>query len=486
MPEKSVAEARQKQQTGELGEAESICREILKDEPENVEAMNQLASVLRQARRLPEAISLLRKSLEMKPAQAAAHADLGTCLIQSKQAAAAVEEFRAAVAINPSLAGAQNNLGACLRFLGRYEEAVAACKRALELRPNYAHAMTNLGAALCDTGRVLEAIPLHQRAIELDPELREPHWNLAMALLRIGDLKRGFAEYEWRLKGPDGVVLSKVSQPRWDGGDLREKTILLHGEQGMGDIIQFIRYAPLLAARGGKVALACHAELVPLLATMPVLQEVVPFDAPLPACDVFCPTMSLPALCGTTSVTIPAYCPYLYASREAVAQWSERLGPKSMVRVGLVGAGRPNFKDDALRSIKLQQLSPLAALRGFEFHSLQKGPAAAETKSPPPGMRLIDHAGRLSNFAETAALIANLDVVVSVDTAVAHLAGALGKSVFLMLPVSPDWRWMLQRSDSPWYPTMTLFRQSATGEWTDVIGRVAEALATGQRRATAV
>jgi Flp pilus assembly protein TadD len=483
----ALAAARAHQIAGRLAEAEAICGEILADRPDHIGGLNLLGTLLRQSRRLDGAIEALRKSVELNPNQAEAHAELGVCLIQARNPAAAVEACRKAIAIDPTLAAAYNNLGACLRFLGHYEEAAAACRKAIEIRPDHARAMTNLGAALAELGRNAEAVELHSRAIELEPNLNEAHWNLAMASLRLGDLKRGFSEYEWRFKGPDGVNLSRYSQPRWDGGDLAGKTILLHGEQGMGDIIQFVRYVPLVAAKKGKIILVCHPELCRLLGNMRFVSRAIGFEATPPHHDVYCPTLSLPFVFGTTQVTIPAYTPYIHPAADLVRVWGQRLGPRgTTARVGLVWSGRPEFKDNAARSIRLEQLAPLAEVKGIEFHSLQKGPASREALNPPAGMRLIDHSERLTDFAETAALIANLDLIISVDTAPAHLAGAVGKPVWVLLHNPADWRWMLQRSDNPWYPTMVLFRQTAPGQWNDVIGWVAQGLATGQRRAPAV
>ena len=437
-----------------------------------------------RAGRLPEAVGALRKLIELNPNNAEVHAELGVCLIQSRQPAAAVEACRSAVALDPNLAAAHNNLGACLRSLGHCEEAAAACRKAIEIRPNYAHALTNLGAALSELDRNPEALNLHLRALELEPELRESHWNLAMCCFRLGDLKRGFLEYEWRFKGPVGVQLSHYSQPRWEGGDLTGKTILLHGEQGMGDILQFVRYVPLVAAKHAKIIVACHPELCRLLANMRYVSQTIAIGASPPPFDVYCSLMSLPALFGTTQATIPAYTPYLNAPADLVRLWDQRLGRRGTARrVGLVWAGRPEYSSDSVRTIRLQQLAPLAGVQGIEFHSIQKGPASREALNPPPGMRLVNHSEQLTDFAETAALMANLDLVISVDTAPAHLAGAMAKPVWVLLPTPADWRWMLQRSDNPWYPTMTLFRQNSPGQWDEVIRRIADSLATGQRRA---
>jgi hypothetical protein len=436
---------------------------------------------------LNEAIADLREPTEADPNSAQTHAELGVRLIQARDFPAAIEAFKKAIELDPSLAAAHNNLGACLRYQDRFAEAEAACRRALELRPDYARAMTNLGAAVAEQGRSAEAIQLHLRAIQLEPELNEAHWNLAMVSLRVGDLKRGFAEYEWRFKGPDGVKLSKYTAPRWDGRDLAGKTILLHGEQGIGDIIQFVRYAPLIAAKKGRIVLVCHREICRLMEHIPVIAEAVPFDVPPPPHDFYCPTFSLPFIFGTTLALIPAYTPYIVPPADRIQHWGQRLGPVgNMIRVGLVWSGRPEFKDNPARSIKLTELAPLAAVAGMEFHILQKGPAAMEAKNPPSGMRLISHDSQLADFTETAALIANLDLIVSVDTAPAHLAGAMGKQVWVLLHKPADWRWMLERSDNPWYPTMVLFRQTTAGQWKEVIDRVAQGLATGQRRAPAL
>jgi Flp pilus assembly protein TadD len=483
----ALAGARVHQNAGRLAEAEAICREILANWPNHVGALNLLGRLLGQSRRLEGAIAALRKSVELNPDQAEAYAELGVYLIQARDPAGAVEACRKAIAIDPNQAATHNNLGACLRFLGHFEEAVAECRKAIELRPDYARAMTNLGAALAELGKNVEAAQLHTRALELEPNMNEAHWNLAMASLRLGDLKRGFAEYEWRLKGPDGVNFSRYTQPRWDGGDLAGKTILLHGEQGMGDIMQFVRYVPLVAAKKGNIVLVCHRELCRLLGNMRFVSQAIPIEASPPPHDVYCPTFSLPFMFGTTLASIPAYTPYLHPPADLLRLWGQRLGPRrSAARVGLVWSGRPEYKDDAARSIRLEQLALLAAVGGIEFHSLQKGPAAREALNPPAGMRLVDHSEKLTDFAETAALVAHLDLVISVDTAPAHLAGAMNKPVWVLLQTPADWRWMLQRSDNPWYPTMVLFRQTSPGQWADVIGRVAQGLATGQRRAAAV
>ena len=337
--EAALESARVHQGAGRLTDAEEICNRILGTQPDHVGALNLLGRVMGQSRRLDGAIGALRKSVDLKPDQAEVYAELGVYLIQAQDPAGAIEACRKAIAIDPNLAAAHNNLGACLRFLGHYEEAVVECRKAIELRPDYARAMTNLGAALVELGRNAEAVQLHSRALELEPNMNEAHWNLAMASLRLGDLKRGFSEYEWRFKGPDGVNFLRYTQPRWDGGDLAGKTILLHGEQGMGDIMQFVRYVPLVAAKKGKIVLVCHPELCRLLGNMRFVSQAIPIEAPPPPYDVYCPTMSLPFIFGTTLASIPAYTPYLHPPADLVQLWGQRLGPRGAMAHALGWSG---------------------------------------------------------------------------------------------------------------------------------------------------
>jgi len=297
-------------------------------------------------------------------------------------------------------------------------------------------------------------------------------------LLLQGDFKRGWQEHEWRWKCRDYPSPQRnFAQPLWDGSALERRTLLLHTEQGLGDAIQFIRYLPLVAQRGGKIIIECQAELRRLFQTMLEKCPIVVRGDPLPAFDLHCPLLSLPLIFGTTLENIPQTVPYLHADAQDVKKWRERLDEHSPhLKMGLVWAGSPTNKNDRSRSIKLQSLAPLGQVPGVRLLSLQKGAAAAEAKTPPMGMELVDYTQELTDFADTAALIANLDLLISVDTAVVHLAGAMGKLVWTLLPFSPDWRWLLERENSPWYPTMRLFRQQVIGDWDNVITRVASAL----------
>jgi hypothetical protein len=313
--------------------------------------------------------------------------------------------------------------------------------------------------------------------VSLRTDYAEAHWNLALTLLLNSNLPEGWREFEWRLKIPEIVAPRDFSQPGWNGSDLRGKTILVHDEQGFGDAIQFARYLPMVAERGGNIILGCARETAGLFQTMPAIGRVLTSGQPMPGFDAHVPLLSLPLMFGTTLSTIPAKVPYLTAPAEGVENWRRKIGAgDGRVRVGLAWAGRPTHKNDPRRSMRLDQFAPLANIKSVCFYSLQKGEAARQSASPPAGMQWVDWTDDLHDFADTAGLVANLDLVICVDTAVAHLAGAMGKPVWVLLPFVPDWRWLLNRDDSPWYPTMRLFRQSTAGDWDGVIQRVGTAL----------
>ena len=356
---------------------------------------------------------------------------------------------------------------------GQLPEALACFEQALAIDEHYAEAHSNRGVALQGQGRFPEALAAYQRAIQLQPEGAEPRYNRSMLLLLLGDLPQGWAEYEWRWRRREmRPLVRNLPRPLWDGGDLGGQTLFLHAEQGLGDTLQFIRYLPQVLQRNGQVIVECQAELKSLLWQSGPAVQWMEAGEPLPAFDWHCPLLSLPRVLGTTLSSLPRPIPYLQAQAEAVQHWRERLAAESRGgKVGLVWAGRPQHKNDRHRSLNLSALTPLGSVPNTSFYSLQKGPAAQQAQSPPGGMRLIDHTEELKDFADTAALVANLDLVISVDTAVVHLAGAMGKEVWVLLPFVPDWRWLLEREDSPWYPSLRLFRQPALGDWDSVIGR---------------
>jgi hypothetical protein len=290
--------------------------------------------------------------------------------------------------------------------------------------------------------------------------------------LLLGDYPNGWRGYETRWRIPESFPPRDFRQPVWDGSDISGKTVLLHAEQGFGDTIQFCRYAPLVAERGATVIVECQPPLAALLQTLAGVKQVVPRGEPLPDFDLQCPLLGLPLRFGTTVETTPARVPYLHADEQRVARWREKIGQGDGLRVGIAWAGAAGYGNDQRRSLTLSSFAPLAQIEGIRWYSLQKGDAAKQAEHPRQGMHLFDFTSDLNDFADTAALIANLDLLICVDTAVAHLGGALGKPVWTMLPFCPDWRWMLGREDSPWYPTMRLFRQPTRGDWLSVMQRI--------------
>jgi Flp pilus assembly protein TadD len=499
-------------QAGRLAEAERIYREILAQQPNHAEASHLLGVLAGQVGRNDIAVELIRRAIALRGDYAEAHSNLGIALKDKGQLDEAITAFRQAIVLNPNLPEAHNNLGVALKDKGQLDEAMAACRRAIALRGNYAEAHNNLGIALRGQGQLDEAIAAYRQAIALNPnfpeahsnlghalrengqledavvaihqaialrpDFAEAHYNLGSTLLLWGNFEPGWEEYEWRWKCK-GFPSSprNFTQGQWDGGPLEGCTLLLHTEQGLGDAIQFIRYLPLVAQRGGKIIIECQADLQRLFRTTAERCQIVARGQPLPAFDFHCPLLSLPRVFGTNLANIPNIVPYLHADAEDAGRWQRRLAEHApLVKVGLAWAGSPAHEDDRNRSIKLARLAPLGQAPGVRFFSLQKGEAAVETKTPPPGLELVDWTEELKDFADTAALIANLDLVIAVDTAVAHLAGAMGKPVWVILQFMPDWRWLLDRDDSPWYPTMRLFRQPRRGDWDSVITRVVDAL----------
>jgi hypothetical protein len=405
-------------------------------------------------------------------------------LQQQGRLAEAAEVLRRAIARAPTFALAHNNLGSVLRDAGDAEAALASYRQAIELAPGDPRYRNNLALALQDLCRLDEAIESFDTALRLRPEYQKARAFRALALLLVGDYARGWADYEARRE--IGVEFADYSagRPLWDGSDPAGRTILLHGEQGIGDTIQFVRYAPLQAARGARVVVQCQPPLVPLLEPSLAARgvwRVVALDEAPPEFDLYCPLPGLPHRFGTRVETIPANVPYLDAPPERVDEWRRWLSDPARegfdaFRVGIVWAGAAGNLNDRRRSVRATDFMPLAQIPGVCLYSLQKGPPLAQLGESAPGLAAHDLDERLNDFADTAAVIMNLDLVVTVDTSVAHLAGALGRPVWTLLPFSPDFRWMLGRSDSPWYPTMRLFRQAKPGDWSSVFDDVALAL----------
>ncbi len=455
-------------------EAEAAFRQAIALDPTFVETHYQLANLLRETQRPAEAEPSYRAVLALRADHHQAHNNLGAALGDLGRFEEAVEHFRRATAIKPDYAEAHANLGHALRAVGRAEEAQAACRRAIALAPGFATGHLNLGLALQDLGRLDEALGEFRAAEIAQPDYAKAIASEAIVHLQRGDFAAGWEKYEARWRIGD-LPPRNFAEPQWRGLPLGGKTILLHAEQGFGDAIQFLRYVPLVAARAGKVVVEVRKALIPLVARMPGI-EVVARGERLPAFDLQCPLLSLPLAFATTLETIPSATPYLSPAPETAARWRTRLDIGRELKVGLVWAGAAIHRNDRNRSIPLDRLGALLAVAGVRWFSLQVGPRAADLAAR-KGTPIADLAPELADFGETAGVIAALDLIITADTAVAHLAGALGKPVWVMLPFAADWRWMVGRDNSPWYPSMWLFRQAQPGDWADVATRVRDALA---------
>jgi len=388
----------------------------------------------------------------------------------------AIAEFQDAISLRPDYFEAMMNLGVACQALGETDRSIQAYRQSLALRPDFYEAHLNLGQALCDLRDFPGAIAEFRKAIALRPDDPDAHFHLSGVLLLTGNFSDGWREYEWRLLKPGiGFSESQFAKPRWTGQDLAGKHIFLHSEQGAGDFIQFCRLAPLLTKRGAHIILGCPRQLFRLLHSLSGISELATQSPPADQYDFRCYLLSLPLLLGLTLANIPANIPYLHAEPALCANWQSRLASLgARKKIGLAWAGNPRHTNDHNRSIPLASFSPLSELHNVAFISLQKDDS--RNQPPPPGLELIDFTADLSDYADTAALITNLDLVISADTSVAHLAGAMGKPVWTLLPSHPDLRWLLDRPDSPWYPTMRLFRQPAPGDWQTPIGAIADAL----------
>jgi len=346
---------------------------------------------------------------------------------------------------------------------------VAGYRALLGRKPDHIEARTNLGNSLLALGRPEEAIRCYRRTLDDDPDSVEAHWNLGVANLLLGRFEEGWKGHEWRFRQKDARA-RQFPQPMWDGSPLRGRSILLHSEQGLGDTLQFVRYAPLVKQRGGHVILECQEPLYRLLAGVRGVDRLIARGRPLPRFDCHAPLLSLPGIFRTTLATLPGKVPYIRVAREEVGRWHRtieaRMGARSGLKVGLTWAGNPGHKNDRNRSLPAHELAALAGLDEVVFFGLQKGSAGG------CGLDTIDLLEPASDFLDTAAILLNLYLLISVDTSVAHLAGALGKPVRTLLPFAPDWRWMLGRDDSPWYPSMKLYRQIRRKDWAEVLERV--------------
>lgn len=454
-------------------EAAKMYFEITRRQPDCFEAFCRLGVILNHLQQFREACACLENAIRLRPDHPNLNLLLGGIFKKLGRFDEAAECCRRELRLQPASADAHYNLGLVLQNLEQLDEAIAAYQGAIELRPGYADALVNLGFVLRQKNETAAALRCFEEAVAREPQNAEARWELCATRLALGDFERGWPEYEWRWKQRDFQQPPSFPQPRWDGTELGGRRIFLHPEQGYGDTIQFARYATLVAQRGGEVIVGCPKALSSLIKTIPGVSGVVTSRAELPQFDVHAPLMSLPAIFRTTVPTVPAAVPYLAVPRTDFA-FDQASDPR--FKVGIVWAGDPRHKNDRNRSAKLENFLPLAELPGVCCFSLQAGDAARQLE-PPPGLgKIINLGGRFRDFADTAQAISQMDLVVSVDTCAAHLAGALGKSVWTLLPFEAEWRWLVGREDSPWYPTMRLFRQSERGNWSQVLARVAAEL----------
>jgi tetratricopeptide (TPR) repeat protein len=464
-------------QRGQPDEALRRLEEALRLQPGDPETCYNLGNVLRQLGRNDEAIAYYRQALQGQPGRADAYNNLGLALIQARRFGEAAVLLRQGVRLRPQEVSGHNNLGLALSDLGQFAEAEASFHEALRLQPGYVDAHNNLGIAYRKQGRLAEALAAFDVALWLDPRSVGAHFNRALALLQRGDLAEGWAEYEWRWQF-EHMTPPSFPRPRWDGSPLAGRTILLTTEQGLGDTIQFIRYAPLLHRQGARVLVQVPAALVALLGSCAGIERLVARGERLPEFDVHAPLLSLPGLLGTALDTIPAEVPYLAAEPARVEAWRQRLEGVRGFRVGIVWQGGLKYPDDHWRSVPLVCFAPLADVPGVRLVSLQKGPGTEQLESVRfPVARLAPEPDAEGGaFLDTAAVMKNLDLLVMSDTSATHLAGALGVPVWMATSAAPDWRWLSGREDSPWYPTLRLFRQGRLGDWAGVFDRMAAEL----------
>jgi len=455
-------------------EAIACYEKVLQVRPDEPDALMNLGVAHAEMNRLDEALKWYDSALQRQPQFAAAHYNRGNALGVLGRHDEALAAYDQAVRCDPKFAEAWNNRGLALMRLGRAVEASLSFRQALQLRPNYFEAMNNLGLALQMLGYVEDAIDMYSDVLRTQPDYVDAHVNRAQAWLTKGDFRRGWPEYEWRRR-LSRVALPPRDLPEWDGSSPRQRTILVRAEQGFGDTIQFVRYITKIEEAGGRVVLECHPRLHALLRESyeGAIRLVEP-GADVSGCDFQIPMLSLPGLFKTDFRSIPSAKSYLKADPKRVRRWRPKL-PKGKPRVGICWRGNPAFPEDAFRSFPLAVMAPLAEVEGIQLISLQKGHGADDTAEFSVH-RLPAEVDEDGAFVDTAAIMTALDLVITSDTAIAHLAGALGRPVWIALHLGAEWRWFRDRDDSPWYPTARLFRQTDIGGWTDVFCRMRDQL----------
>jgi len=478
--ENVLRSAHQHHSAGRLGQAEPLYRQVLSQYPNHPDALHHLGLIAMQAGHFGPAIELMSRSVALDPSQAFFYKNLATAYRSAGRFEEAIQAIQQAQRLSPNDPTAPEELGIVLEKLDRLDESIAAHREAIRLLDAGAmqappalapKAQMNLGAALVRQEKFEEAMPHLERAIALAPDYALAHMHRASVLFRRRDLPAAFAEYEWRFRCKGfPTPWRNYPQPAWDGSPLDGRTILLWSEQGLGDVIQFARFIPQVIERGGKVILQCMPELKRVLQSLKAEMTLATTQEPVPQFDVHLPLISVPRVLGTTAETIPAPPRYLYAEPQLVEQWKQKLlntGPG--LRVGLVWSGSSSFPANHRRSIPVEALLPLADVPGISWHSLQLGEAAKQLPVLAQRMPIVDHSADLRDFADSAALLENLDLLISTDTAIVHLAGALGKETWTLLWTERDFRWLLDDQKMPWYPSVRPFKQTRMGQWGDVV-----------------
>ena len=462
-------------QGGDLAAAREHFRNLTQAEPCFAQAWYLLGSVNQLLGNITESLTNYERVLRLEPHHIAALNNLGVALQAVGMARESAASLRLAIRQKPDYAEAHSNLGNALKDQGDLGGAVGCYRRAIEIEPQYFDAYNNLGNALCAQGKPAESVSCYDQALELKPGDAQVHLSRALAWLQMGDFERGWAEFEWRFQCRE-YAMPPIGAPRWDGGPLEGRPILLYADHGFGDSIQFIRYAPMVQERGGHVIVACQKPIARLLASCPGVQHVAPEGSLVPEFAVYAPLMSLPHLFKTTLDSIPASVPYLSAGDELKSHWRKELGSAGQFKIGVVWQGNPTYRHDRWRSFRLAQLACVAQIPGVALYSFQRIHGLDQLAEVQNRFSVTGVGERVSDFLDTAAALLTLDLVIAPDTSLAHLAGALGVPVWLALSFAADPRWLDKRPDSPWYPSMRLFRQERWGDWDQVFERMAAEL----------
>ena len=461
-----TSEAFKYHQEGNLKEAKNIYEQILKHKPNHFDALQLLGILYGQINKKDKAIMLLELALQIKPDDAVTLNNYGVILTEVNRTNDSYEVLDKATNIKPDYAEAYSNKGNTLKLLEKYDDAVKAYSKAIQLKPNYAEAYNNRGVIYKELSQMNLALKDLKKAISLKPDYPEANSTMGVTLLLTGNFSKGWEQYEWRWKDlSDPSVIRSFKQPLWDGKkSLKDKSILLYSEQGLGDTIQFSRYILLIKALGAKVILETHKELLNIVGSIDSNITVILMGQTLPHFDFQCPLLSLPLKFGTGLKNIPSPNRYIWADKRIVPKWKKKIGSQKKPLVGLAWEGNPLHKNDYNRSILLAELIPHLPKK-YEYIGLQKDIRESNLKTLKRSSMIDNLIDNNVSMDDTAAIIENLDIVISVDTSVAHLSASMGKPTWILLPFVPDWRWLLNRNDSPWYKSVKLFRQEKRGNW---------------------